>query len=72
MPTCSSARRPVRTTWPGSSATSSERSVFTSSSRRHEKVEEIRRQIADGTYETPDKIQVALDRLLDELSGFRS
>ena len=39
---------------------------------RHEKVEEIRRQIADGSYETPDKIQVALDRLLDELSGFRS
>jgi negative regulator of flagellin synthesis FlgM len=37
---------------------------------RHEKVEEIRRQIADGSYETPDKIQIALDRLLDELSGF--
>jgi negative regulator of flagellin synthesis FlgM len=39
---------------------------------RQEKVEEIRRQIADGTYETPEKIQVALDRLLDELSGFSS
>lgn len=37
---------------------------------RHEKVEEIRQQIASGTYETPEKIQVALDRLLDELSGF--
>lgn len=39
---------------------------------RHERVEAIRQQIADGTYETPDKIQVALDRLLDELSGFRA
>ena len=37
---------------------------------RHEKVEEIRQQIASGTYETPEKIQIALDRLLDELSGF--
>ena len=37
---------------------------------RHEKVEEIRQQIASGSYETPEKIQVALDRLLDELSGF--
>ncbi len=37
---------------------------------RHEKVEEIRQQIASGTYETPEKIQVALDRLFDELSGF--
>ena len=33
-------------------------------------VEEIRQQIASGTYETPEKIQVALDRLMDELSGF--
>ena len=37
---------------------------------RHEKVEAIRQQIASGIYETPEKIQVALDRLLDELSGF--
>ena len=37
---------------------------------RHEKVEAIRQQIASGTYETPEKIQVALDRPLDELSGF--
>ena len=39
---------------------------------RHEKVEEIRQQIAAGTYETPEKIQIALDRLMDELSGFSS
>ena len=37
---------------------------------RHEKVEEIRKQIASGSYETPEKIQVALDRLFDELSAF--
>ena len=37
---------------------------------RHEKVEEIRRQIAAGTYETPEKLDVALDRLLDEMSGW--
>ena len=34
---------------------------------RAELVAEIRRQIAAGTYETPEKWQVALDRLLDRL-----
>jgi len=37
---------------------------------RHEKVEEIRRQIAGGIYETPAKLELALDRLMDELSGW--
>ena len=37
---------------------------------RHEKVEAIRQQIAAGTYETPEKLDLALDRLLDELSGW--
>ena len=37
---------------------------------RHEKVEEIRRQIATGSYETPAKLELALDRLLDELRGW--
>jgi negative regulator of flagellin synthesis FlgM len=37
---------------------------------RHEKVEEIRRQIAAGTYETTEKLEIALDRMIDELSGF--
>src|ERR1700677_1699885 len=37
---------------------------------RHEKVEEIRRQIADGSYETPAKLELALDRMIDELSGW--
>lgn len=37
---------------------------------RHEKVEAIRQQIASGLYETDAKLDVALDRMLDELSGF--
>jgi negative regulator of flagellin synthesis FlgM len=37
---------------------------------RHEKVEEIRRQIAAGTYETPEKLELALDRLFDELPSW--
>jgi negative regulator of flagellin synthesis FlgM len=37
---------------------------------RHERVEEIRRQIAAGTYDTPAKLELALDRMLDELTGW--
>jgi negative regulator of flagellin synthesis FlgM len=37
---------------------------------RHEKVDEIRRQIAAGSYETSEKLEVALDRMLDELMGW--
>ena len=37
---------------------------------RHERVEEIRRQIAAGSYETPEKLELALDRLFDELRGW--
>jgi negative regulator of flagellin synthesis FlgM len=37
---------------------------------RYEKVEEVRRQIAAGAYETPEKLEVALDRLLEELLGW--
>jgi negative regulator of flagellin synthesis FlgM len=37
---------------------------------RHEKVEEVRRQIAAGTYDTPAKLELALDRMLDELTGW--
>jgi negative regulator of flagellin synthesis FlgM len=37
---------------------------------RYEKVAEVRRQISAGIYETPEKLDVALDRLLDELSGW--
>jgi negative regulator of flagellin synthesis FlgM len=34
---------------------------------RQDVVDRIRGQIADGTYETQDKMDVALDRLLDEI-----
>ena len=35
---------------------------------RLDRVNEIRQQIADGTYETEEKLNLALDRLLDELA----
>ena len=34
---------------------------------RESRVEAVRRQIAAGTYETSDKLGVAVDRLLDEI-----
>jgi len=37
---------------------------------RHEKVDEIRRQIAAGAYETSEKLELALDRMLEELMGW--
>ncbi|MBX3422879.1 MAG: flagellar biosynthesis anti-sigma factor FlgM [Pirellulaceae bacterium] len=39
----------------------------TGSDIRAERVAEIRNAIAQGTYETPEKLSVALDRLLDSL-----
>jgi anti-sigma28 factor (negative regulator of flagellin synthesis) len=35
---------------------------------RIDRVAEIRRQIADGSYDTPEKMDAALDRFLDELA----
>lgn len=35
---------------------------------RQDLVNRIRSEIAAGTYETPDKLDVALDRMLDELA----
>lgn len=35
---------------------------------RADKVADIRAQIESGKYETPEKLDVALDRLLDELA----
>jgi hypothetical protein len=32
-------------------------------------VDQIRREIAKGTYDTPEKWDAALDRLLDRLDG---
>ena len=34
---------------------------------RQDRVNQIRAQIADGTYETADKLEIALGRLLDEI-----
>jgi negative regulator of flagellin synthesis FlgM len=34
---------------------------------RTELVERIRREIAEGTYDTPEKWEIALDRLLNRL-----
>jgi negative regulator of flagellin synthesis FlgM len=34
---------------------------------RQDRVDAVRRQIAAGTYETSEKLNVALDRLLDEI-----
>ena len=36
---------------------------------REELVSRIRREIQAGTYDTPDKLQEALDRLADRLGG---
>ena len=35
---------------------------------RIDRVAEIRRQIADGNYDTPEKLDAALDRFLDQLA----
>ncbi|MGI9474700.1 MAG: flagellar biosynthesis anti-sigma factor FlgM [Rubripirellula sp.] len=35
---------------------------------RIDRVAELRRQIADGSYETPEKLDAALDRLLDQFA----
>ena len=34
---------------------------------RADRVAQIKAQIADGTYETPEKLDIALSRLLDEI-----
>lgn len=34
---------------------------------RVDRVAELRRQIADGSYDTPERLDAALDRLLDRL-----
>ena len=35
---------------------------------RIDRVADIRRQIADGSYETPEKLDAALNRVLDQLA----
>jgi negative regulator of flagellin synthesis FlgM len=34
---------------------------------RHDRIETVRQAIIDGSYDTAAKLEVALDRLLDEL-----
>ena len=34
---------------------------------RQDRVAQIRQQIADGTYETPEKLEIAVNRLFDEI-----
>jgi hypothetical protein len=53
---------------------SRKRSCWRRSTRRHanaplrqELVERVRREIAEGTYETPEKWDLTLDRLFDHL-----
>ena len=36
---------------------------------RRDLVERIRAEIEAGAYETPEKIEIAIDRLLDDLTG---
>ena len=36
---------------------------------RMDKVEKVRQAIAQGTYETPEKIDVAVDRILKDLGA---
>jgi hypothetical protein len=38
---------------------------------RHELVERVRREIAEGTYDTPEKWEAALDRLYERLEDDR-
>ena len=39
---------------------------------RADKVAEIRQAIADGTYETPDKLELTVDRLLEALQAMNA
>jgi negative regulator of flagellin synthesis FlgM len=43
------------------------RSAEAASDIRFDKVNAIRAAIADGSYDTPEKLDIALDRLLDRL-----
>ena len=36
---------------------------------RAERIESIRQQIADGTYDTDEKLEIALGRMFDEFAG---
>ena len=43
-------------------------SMATSSDVRQDRIDAIRQQIADGTYETDEKLNGAIERLLDDIA----
>jgi len=45
------------------------RSAESTADIRFDRVQAIRAAIADGSYDTPEKLDIALDRLLDRLGG---
>jgi len=45
------------------------RSAESTGDIRFDRVNAIKAAIADGSYDTPEKLDMALDRLLDRLSG---
>ena len=49
-------------------STDAVRAAESGSDIRMDKVASIRAAIADGTYETPEKLDIALERLLERLS----
>ena len=73
-------RRWQQSSNPGLDSTNSPREAGTMSSNEHqnqtkespirwELVERVRREIEAGTYETSEKMDLALERLLDQLEG---
>jgi|AP95_1055475.scaffolds.fasta_scaffold44882_3 negative regulator of flagellin synthesis FlgM len=66
-----SADRPVAPTdeLELSSVNSTSNSVDLNSEFRSQRLARIQQQIADGTYETAQKLDVAVDRMLDRLLG---
>ncbi len=52
-----------------SSVNSTDNSVDLNSEFRSQRLARIQQQIADGTYETAQKLDVAVDRMLDRLLG---
>lgn len=52
-----------------SAASTVSQSIDVSSEFRAQRLAQIQQQIADGTYETPEKLDAAIDRLLEKLAS---